>query len=154
MEEKPSPGVQNRAAGAMYSIVSATITVTRVGGTSGAVGVTFGTSDGSATAGSDYTSANGALAWADGDGTSKTFVVLITDDTQSESSETVNLVLGSPTGGAALGTPSTAVLTIIDNDSVIAPVAPVPTLSRWMLAMLALLALAVVAREAKRRTRR
>jgi predicted outer membrane repeat protein len=122
--------------------VNATITVARVGGTSGAIGVTFGTSDGSATAGSDYTTANGTLSWADADGTSKTFVVAITDDALSEGNETVNLILGSPTGGATLGTPSTAILTIIDNDSAIAaPVVPVPTLSQWALAMLGLLML-------------
>jgi IPTL-CTERM motif len=38
--------------------------------------------------------------------------------------------LSAPTGGATLGGQATAVLTIIDNDGV---VAPVPTLSEWAL---------------------
>ena len=37
------------------------------------------------------------------------------DDTEVEGSETVNLALTSPTH-ATLGTPSAAVLTIVDND--------------------------------------
>ena len=41
-----------------------TITVTRTGGTASGVGVTYATSDGTATAGSDYTATSGILAFA------------------------------------------------------------------------------------------
>jgi len=95
---------------------TATITVSRSGGSSGAVSVNYSTSNGTATAGSDYTAASGTLNWADGDSASKTFTVAITDDTAAESSETVNLTLSTPSGGATLGSPSSAVLTIVDND--------------------------------------
>ena len=97
---------------------SVTITVTRTGGSNGAVGVSYATSNGTATAGSDYTSTSGTLSWADGDTSSKTFSIPILDDSAYETDETVNLTLSSPTGGATLGSPSTAVLTIIDNDAV------------------------------------
>ncbi len=96
---------------------SATITVTRIGGGSGAVGVTYATGSGTATAGSDYTAASGTLNWADCDTASKMFIVPILDDCIYEGSEVLNLVLSSPSGGAILGTPSTAVLTIVDDET-------------------------------------
>jgi len=95
---------------------TATITVTRMGGTDGTVSVEYATSDNTATAGNDYTAATGTLNWADGDGTDKTFTVSITDDILLESNETINLALGNPAGGASLGTPNTALLTIVDNE--------------------------------------
>jgi len=95
---------------------AATITVDRQNGDSGAVTVHYATSNGTATAGQDYTAASGTLSWADGDGTAKTFQVPITNDTLHEPNETVHLTLSSPTGGATLGT-SSATLTIIDNDT-------------------------------------
>ncbi len=82
---------------------SATITVTRTGGSNGAVGVSYTTSNGTADAGSDFTAASGTLSWADGDISDKTFSVPIADDSVYEVNETVNLTLSSPTGGASLG---------------------------------------------------
>jgi hypothetical protein len=95
---------------------SATITVTRTGGSNGAVGVSYATSNGTATAGSDYTATSGTLSWANGDTASKTFSIPILDDSVYEGNETVNLTLTNATGGATLGSPSTAVLTIVEND--------------------------------------
>lgn len=105
---------------------TATITAKRSGGSTGAVGVSYATSNGTATAGSDYGSASGALTWADGDTADQTFTVNITDDSTVEGNETVNLTLSAPTGGATLGTAS-AVLTIADND------AGVTVLNAWPL---------------------
>jgi len=96
---------------------TATITVTRVGGDDGAVTVDFATSNGSAVAGADYTARSGTLSWADDDDDPKTFTVPSLEDAAVESDETVNLALSSPTGGAGLGSPSTATLTIRDDDS-------------------------------------
>src|SRR5262249_30541930 len=86
------------------------------GGTSGAVSVHYATSDGTATAGSDYTAASGTLTFADGEA-SKTFTVTVLDDTLVEGNETVTLTLSNPTGGATLGSPASVVFTIVDNDS-------------------------------------
>lgn len=94
---------------------TATITVTRTGGNSGAVGVSYATSNGTATAGSDYTATSGTLSWANGDSASKSFTIPITSDTLVEGNETVNVILSSATGGATLGSPATAVLTITDS---------------------------------------
>ncbi len=96
---------------------SATITVTRVGGSTGAVGVSYSTpAGGTASAGSDYTSVVGTLAWLDGDSASKTFSVPIINDSLIEANETISLALFAPSGGAVLGTQSTATLTLLDDD--------------------------------------
>lgn len=93
------------------------ISVARSGGADGAVSVSFATANGSATAGSDYAESAGTLSWTDGDSAPKSFSLAITNDTQVEGNETILLSLGAPTGGAALGSLSTATLTINDNDS-------------------------------------
>jgi hypothetical protein len=95
----------------------ATITVSRVGGSDGAASIDYTTTDGTATAGSDYTQTTGTLNWADGDAADKTFTINIIDDSEQENDETLIVSLGNSTGGARLGTPYTAVLTITDNDN-------------------------------------
>ena len=95
---------------------TASITVTRSGGSGGIASVDYATSDGNATAGSDYTSANGTLTWGNGDSSSRTITIPIIDDSDVESAETVNLSF-SNFSGASAGSPSSAILTITDNDS-------------------------------------
>jgi hypothetical protein len=99
-----------------------TVTVTRMGGSGGAVGVSYATSNGTATAGSDYTAASGTLSWTDAETASKSFTVTVTGDTAVEPDETVTITVSSPTGGATLGSPSTATLTIVNDDTL--PAAP------------------------------
>lgn len=93
---------------------SAMITVTRSGSTTGTSTVSYTTSNGTAISGSDYTTATGTLTFPAGS-TSQTFMVPIINDNLTEPDETVNLALSAPTG-ATLGTPSTAVLTIANDD--------------------------------------
>lgn len=102
---------------------SATVTVTRTGGASGAVSVSYASADGSAVQPGDYTAVSGTVNWADGDAAPKTFAVAIVDDALVEGAETVSLSLSAPTGGASLGANAAAVLTITDDD--VAPAAPV-----------------------------
>ncbi len=58
----------------------------------------------------------GTLNWADGEDGTKTFNVTIANDGDDETNETVSLHLASPTGGAGLGNPSNATMTIVDDD--------------------------------------
>ena len=93
----------------------AVITVTRAGSSAGVATVQFDTSNGTATAGSDYTAVSQLLTFNQGE-TSKTVNIPITDDLLNEPDETVNLTLSNVGGSGALGTPSTAVLTISNDD--------------------------------------
>jgi hypothetical protein len=98
---------------------NASIVVKRTDGSVGAVSAQFDTSNGTATAGSDYTAVNSFIVnFADGDTADKTVTIPITDDNIYEGDETVNLALTNATGGAQIGPQGTAVLTITDNESV------------------------------------
>jgi len=121
IDNDPPPSAGSlQFSGATYSAAenagSVLITVTRSGGSSGAVAVDYATSDGTATAGSDYTFASGTLSFAGGE-ISKTFSVVVVDDTQYEGSESLNVTLSNAQGGASLGTPTSTTVTITDNDS-------------------------------------
>lgn len=94
---------------------TATITVTRTGGSLGTVSVPFSTSAGTATSGTDFTPTNGVLTFNNGQ-SSRTFTISLVDDPNSEENETVQLQLGTPQG-TSLGTPASALLTIVDNDT-------------------------------------
>lgn len=96
-------------------------TVNRTGDTTGTASVNYNTFDesqaGHASQKSDYEIAEGTLTFAAGE-TSKTFRVLIVDDKFVEGDETIDLMLSNPTGaGVGLGSPNTAQITILDNDS-------------------------------------
>jgi hypothetical protein len=94
---------------------SVTITVNRTEGSNGTVTVDYSTTNGTATAGADYTAVSGTLTFNDGE-TSRTFNVPIKDDALVEGTETINLKLSNPTGGASVA-PAFATLKIIDNES-------------------------------------
>lgn len=95
---------------------SAQISVNRTGDTSGTVAVDFVTGDGTALQRTDYITTAGTLQFSPGE-TSKTITVLLIDDAYVEGDQTLNLTLSNPVG-ATLGTPSTATVTIQDNDTV------------------------------------
>ncbi len=92
------------------------LSVSRTGG-AGAVSIDYATRDSSATSVSDYTASSGTLSWNDGETGSKTFQVSTTDDGVFEPDEQFFVDLSNPTGGATLGSPSTATVTITDDDN-------------------------------------
>lgn len=93
---------------------SVILTVTRSGGSNGAVSVDFSTGDDTAVATSDYTTTAGTLTFAAGDTAPQTITVPIAEDKTLEGSENFTVNLSNATGGVAIGA-GTAVVTITDT---------------------------------------
>lgn len=113
------PGVLHFSAGAYAGLESngtLTITVQRSGGSSDEVQVSYQTADGTAVSGSDYMSAAGTLTFPDGE-TEQTFTIALLDDPGDEGSETFTVTLTNVVGVATLGEPSTATVTILDDET-------------------------------------
>ncbi len=82
------------------------------------VSVTYQTANGTAVAGSDYTAIPPTTMTITAGNTSGSFNVLINNDDVTEPAETIQLILSNPSANATLGTPNTATLTILDDDTV------------------------------------
>ena len=95
-----------------------TFTVTLSKAATGAVTVNYATSNGTATAGQDYTAATGTVTFAAGE-TSKTITVAVTGDATVEPTETFTVTLSNPTG-ATIATAS-ATGTITNDDTATTP---------------------------------
>jgi len=94
------------------------LSATRAGGSDGAVSVDYRlAAGGTATEGQDFTFTAGTLSWADGETGTKSLTLSILDDSAAEDAETIHLELTNPGGGASLGTPALATVTITDNDA-------------------------------------
>ena len=95
---------------------TATITVTRSGGSDGVVQVTYATSNGTATNGPglDYIGVTNTLTFGQGI-VSNSFTVPVISQSSTAPDKTVNVRLYNATGGAALGV-TNAVLTIINHN--------------------------------------
>src|SRR5262249_19277832 len=107
----------------------ATIVVVRSGGLAGTVSVNYATSpDTETNPGVDYYNTNGLLVFQPGE-SSKSFNVTLLDDMESDGNKVVFLTLSSPTN-ATLGSPSTAALTLIDNESFNVPAGQLDTAFR------------------------
>jgi ELWxxDGT repeat protein len=107
------------------------VPVQRVGSAAEAVSVRWTTQDARGAAGFQFgtpgspVQPSGILTWAAGDAAAKIItvgpgaMVPIIDDASVFVDATFSIVLSNPTGGAAVGTPSSAVITIADNESFI-----------------------------------
>ncbi|HWS71401.1 MAG TPA: IPTL-CTERM sorting domain-containing protein, partial [Thermoanaerobaculia bacterium] len=112
-----------------------TITINRLGGSSGTISVRVFTHEGTATPGSDYAAVDQIVTFGPGETTAKTVSIPIVDDSRWEGDEHILVSRNVVSGGAPEAGASPAVVTIHDND----PAPPLPTLSEW--AFLALAAL-------------
>ncbi len=105
-------------ASAAYSldetVESVTLTATLDAVSAITISVNYATSNGSAVAGADYTTSSGALTFVPGQ-VEATVEVSILDDTLDELNETFTMALTSA-NGAALDTPATTTVTILDDD--------------------------------------
>ena len=103
----------------LENATNAAITIIRTNGATGNQRVSYATTtNGTAVAGTNFTSVSGTFNWPDGDNSSRTFNVPIIDDTATNANRTVGLVLSNLVGTASLGIAS-ATLTITDNDSLV-----------------------------------
>jgi hypothetical protein len=88
------------------------ISVNRVSGTSGAISVAYATTDGTAVAGKDYTTAKGTLNWASGDSAAKTFNIAISAGSPFSGSRNFKVALSNPSSSATISSPGTAAVTV------------------------------------------
>jgi hypothetical protein len=100
--------------GAANTTTTANFTITRMGSLAGQAVVNWKTSDGTATAGSDYVAGSGSVTFADGEAT-KTVAVTVNGDNTPESDETFNLVLSTTANYAAIS----GLATIRNDDAAI-----------------------------------
>ncbi len=115
-EAKPSLSIADASVGegSGSGFVRMAFTVAMNPVSSRPVTVAYDTSPGTATAGTDYTTASGTLTIAAGS-TSTTFFVKVLEDLVYEVDETFTVTLSSPTGDATLGD-ATATGTIINDE--------------------------------------
>ena len=91
------------------------VTVERIGDTSGTITVDYFTSPGTATAGVDYLEQSGTLSFAPRE-SAKIIAVPILDNALVDGDKTIVINLKNPSGGALLGPQQTAILKILDDD--------------------------------------
>jgi uncharacterized repeat protein (TIGR02543 family) len=110
----PVVGFSSGGYGVNEADATATITVTLSPASGRLAAVDYATSDGTATAGSDYTAISGTLTFTPGQA-SLSFTVPVTDDGAPEAVETLNLDLSSAANATISGT-NPVTLSIVDND--------------------------------------
>jgi hypothetical protein len=103
---------------------SATLTLVRTGDTTGAASVRFETSDLTAKQKNKYTFGSGVIKFGPGE-TSKDVKVLLVNNGFVEGDQNFQVALSNPSGGSGLGSPSSIVVTILDDDTAPASTNPI-----------------------------
>ncbi len=83
--------------------------MTRSGGSTGAVSVSYNTTDGTASSLTDYTATNGTLNWDDGDDSLQYVLIPLNTASSFYGIRSFTLTMSGPTGSATLGTATTVV---------------------------------------------
>lgn len=99
---------------------TASIAVERINGSNGTVTVNFATVNGTATSPAFFTATTGTLSFAEGE-TSKSIPITIIDNAVGQVNKALSVSLSTITGGAVLGTRTSATLTIINDDADFTP---------------------------------
>ena len=110
----PSLSIGNVSVNESAGTMTFTVTLSAASGQN--VTVNYGTSNGTATAGSDYTAISGGLLTFAAGVTTQTITVTIAEDAITEASETLNVTLSTPSNATISGT-GIGIGTIIDNDT-------------------------------------
>ena len=112
----PPGSLQHAAASAsvLKSAGSAMLSVTRTGGGTGPVSVDFSTTNGTALAGTDYTTRTGTLTWADGDTAPKPISVPLLGNPVIAASKTFSVTLSNPLYGS-LGAVAASSVTLTET---------------------------------------
>jgi len=104
------------ATNVLEDIGTLVLTVGRTGVIDTLVTLPFNTVNGSALSGVDYMGDTNTLTF-DTNVASQTISIPVLNDRLEEGTETFTVVLGTPGGEASLGTNTTTVVTVLDNDS-------------------------------------
>lgn len=112
---------------------AAVATVTRSGGSEGTVTVAYGTRDGTAVAGTDYTSANGILTWGNKNARSKTVAILLGSKAHASGAVDMSLVLSNPTGGATVPSSGRKIKLTLNHEWKVPATLAQFDLSKWRL---------------------
>ncbi|HSJ19764.1 MAG TPA: choice-of-anchor O protein [Nocardioidaceae bacterium] len=98
------------------------IDVQRVDGSNGVVEVAYATKDGTAVAGTHYAAASGRVAFGHGERAAKTITIPTFDDGVRSPTVSFTVELSDVSGGAMLGSTTTAVVRLLDASDPTAPV--------------------------------
>jgi large repetitive protein len=115
-DDDDPPTISISSATLVEGATNASFTVTLSGPSSFAVGVAYATSDGTATAGADYTATSGTLSFAPGTIT-QTIAIAMFDDTLSEADESFVVTLSAPSNASIATANGSAIGEIKDNDT-------------------------------------
>ena len=108
------PGTMQHAAATanvLKNASSASLTITRTGGSTGPVSVQYASGNGTALAGTDYTAVSGTVQWLDGDTVPKTITIPLLNNPVIGPGKALSVTLTSPVNGS-LGAQSSATVTI------------------------------------------